>query len=157
MYTARDIMVKNFHTLRPTDAIPHAIAMFRQAGEEEGRRIFGMMVTDDDGRLIGMVSMYDILLFMRPKHVHVWGTMEDIDTTELLETICERARPVLVADIMTDDVVSVAPDAHIMLILDIMIKKHIRRIPVLDGDRIEGIVYISDLFHYLADCLASDA
>jgi CBS domain-containing protein len=41
-----------------------------------------------------------------------------------------------------------------MMILDIMIKKHIRRVPVIDGDKIEGIVYISDLFYYFARKLA---
>jgi CBS domain-containing protein len=38
-----------------------------------------------------------------------------------------------------------------MVIADIMIKKHIRRLPVVDDQEVVGIVYISDLFHHLLD------
>ena len=33
---------------------------------------------------------------------------------------------------------------------DIMIKKHIRRLPVLEDQKIFGIVYLSDLFYHLS-------
>ncbi len=39
-----------------------------------------MMVTDAEDRLLGMLSMYDILLLIRPKHIQVWGMMEDVDS-----------------------------------------------------------------------------
>ena len=38
-----------------------------------------------------------------------------------------------------------------MVIADIMIKKHIRRLPVVDGPEIVGIVYVSDVFHHLLE------
>jgi CBS domain-containing protein len=154
MLTARDIMVKTFHTLNPKLSIEEAAKLFKKASEQEQRRIFGMIVTDQSGQLIGMMSMYDILLFIRPKHVQVWGMMEDINITGLMEDICAGAKSVLVEDIMTSDVVTVGPDASIMFILDIMITKHIRRIPVLENGKVEGIVYISDLFFRLIDELA---
>ncbi len=155
MFAAKDIMTRNFHTLRPDLSIAEAAECFRKAGEAEQRRIFGMMVTDSDGRLVGMMSMYDILLFIRPKHVHIWGMMDDIDISGLLDSVCGRAKQIRVEDIMTTDVVTVSPETDIMLILDIMIKKHIRRLPVIDDGKIQGVVYISDLFFYLVDKLAS--
>lgn len=154
MLTARDVMTRTFHTLRPDCTIALAAKAFAKAAEEEQRRIFGMMVTDARGRLVGMMSMYDILLFIRPKHIHVWGMMEDIDISGLMEDACARAKSILVSDVMTTDVITVSPDTAVMMILDLMIKKHIRRVPVVDGDRIEGMVYISDLFDRLVDMLA---
>jgi CBS domain-containing protein len=147
-------MNTRFHTLRPGISIAEAVTFFQKAGEVEKRRTFGMMVTDEAQHLVGMISMYDILLFIRPKHIHVWGTMEDLDVSGLTENVCASAKSVLVEDIMTTDIVTVSPNTHIMMILDIMIKKHIRRVPVIDGDKIEGIVYISDLFYYFARKLA---
>jgi CBS domain-containing protein len=38
-----------------------------------------------------------------------------------------------------------------MHVLDIMIKKHIRRLPVVSEEGIEGMVYLSDLFYFLVD------
>ena len=58
------------------------------------------------------------------------------------------------SDIMTKNVVTVTPDTAVMVILDVMIKKHIRRVPVVSGEKIEGMVYISDLFHRLVEMLA---
>ena len=150
---ARDVMDTQFHTLSPQHTVAEAVRLFQEAGRKEKKRIFGMMVTDEEGRLQGMLSMYDILLFIRPKHVHIWGEMEDIDLEGLLENIFKKAAAILVGDIMTTDVVTIGPDAHVMMILDLMIKKHIRRLPVLDGDRILGMVYISDLFAYFFEDL----
>ena len=151
MATAREVMIEHFHTLQPESSIAEAVKQFKVATEEEQRRVFGMLVTDEGGHLIGMVSMYDILLFIRPKHVHIWGMMDDIDTSGLLEDVCEKVKSVRVDDIMTTDIITVTPDTHIMVVLDIMIKKHVRRIPVVDGENILGIVYISDLFNFLAE------
>jgi CBS domain-containing protein len=81
--------------------------------------------------------------------------MDDIDISGLLDSVCGRAKQIRVEDIMTTDVVTVSPETDIMLILDIMIKKHIRRLPVIDDGKIQGVVYISDLFFYLVDKLAS--
>jgi CBS domain-containing protein len=153
--TAKDIMYTEFNTLRPDIPISEAVRMFRKASEKEQKKVFGMMVTDDAGRLIGMISMYDILLFIRPKHIHIWGMMEDIDIEGLVDNACKKAQSILVGDIMTTDVITVKPETHLMMILDIMIKKHVRRIPVLDGDKAIGIVYISDLFHHLLERLDS--
>jgi CBS domain-containing protein len=152
---AKDVMYTEFNTLRPDIHISEAVRMFRKASEKEQKKVFGMMVTDDTGRLIGMISMYDILLFIRPKHIHIWGMMEDIDIEGLVDNACKKAQSILVGDIMTTDVITVKPETHLMMILDIMIKKHVRRIPVLDEDKAIGIVYISDLFYHLLERLDS--
>jgi CBS domain-containing protein len=149
--TAKDVMTPRFHTLAPEMPISEAVKRFKQATEAEGRKIFGMLVTDGSGRMLGMLSMYDILLFIQPKHVHVWGTMDDVDIVGLVDDACDRAGTILVGDIMTTDVISITPETHLLAVLDIMIKKHIRRIPVVRDDKIEGIVYISDLFYHLVD------
>ncbi|RTZ96360.1 MAG: signal transduction protein [Deltaproteobacteria bacterium] len=153
--TARDVMTTRLHTLKSDQTVADAVRIFRKASEEEGRKVFGMTVTDESNRLIGMLSMYDILLFIRPKHIHVWGTMDDIDISGLVENACDRTRTILVGDIMSTDLISVTPDTHLMILLDLMINKHVRRIPVLENDNILGIVYISDLFYNLLDKLSA--
>jgi len=144
--TARDIMNSTFFTLTPQTPINFAIKKFLQCSRTEERRVFGFMVVDADNRLVGMLSMYDILLFIRPKHIHIWGMMDDIDLNGIMERFCEKAKSILVGDIMSTDVVTISPQTHLMMIIDLMIKKHIRRLPVVEEGRILGIVYLSDLF-----------
>lgn len=154
--TARDIMTTRFHTLTPETPVNEAVKLFKQANQEEGRKIFGMMVTDNDGHLIGMISMYDILIYMRPKHIHIWGVMDDIDVAGIIDVACEKTKSILVGDIMTPDVITITPQTHIFMIMDIMIKKHIRRLPVIEDGKIMGIVYISNLFYDLLERFADE-
>ncbi|MDR3628847.1 MAG: CBS domain-containing protein [Desulfocapsaceae bacterium] len=150
---ARDIMRRSFQTLHEEMSIMEAVNAFKSSGATEERMIFGMMVTDRNDRLVGMLSLYDILLFILPKYAHIWGAIEDLDISRMITSSCEQARNIRVADIMTSEVISVGPDANLILLLDIMIKKHVRRIPVIEEERIQGIVYLSDIFNHIADRL----
>jgi len=145
--TARDIMSTNFHTISPDIPVSKAVTTFKDASQQEQRKIFGMMVLDDNSQLVGMLSMYDILLYLRPKHIHIWGMMEDIDVAGLVDGACSKMAKILVGDIMSPDIITITPETHKFMILDIMIKKHIRRLPVVDNGSLLGIVYISDLFY----------
>jgi CBS domain-containing protein len=147
--SARQVMSAIRHTLKPEDTIADAVHCFRQAGREEGKPVFGLLVTDESQRLAGMLSMYDILLFIRPKHIGIWGEMQDLQMEGLYDNLLQRARAVQVGDLMSRDVVSISPDTHILVIIDIMLKRHIRRLPVLEGEKILGMVYLSEVFNHV--------
>ncbi len=153
--TAREVMDTRFFTLRPEIPIGEAVHLFKQAGQELGQTVFGLMVTDAGGHLVGMLSMYDIFLLLRPKHIHIWGEMEDLEVSGILEAACQRAKGVLVGDIMTTEVITITPDTHLLHVIDIMIKKHVRRLPVIENGAIVGIVYLSRVFNHLLERLAS--
>ncbi len=152
-FTARDIMVRQFPTVHPDMSLVEALKVFDEAGREQKRPIFGIIVTNAEGRLIGMLSMYDILLLVRPKHIHIWGEMRDVPVEGFVDETCRRAKSIRVGDIMTTEVVTISPDAHILMIVDLMIKKHIRRLPVLENETVLGMVYISNVFSFLKDRL----
>ncbi len=147
--TAREVMETKFYTVRPDMTIATAMAVFQQAAAATGRPVFGLLVLDYLDQLVGMLSMYDILLLLRPKHIHIWGEMADLDLTGIIVTACQRAGRMLVSDIMTTNLVTITPETHLLHIIDIMIKKHIRRLPVLEDGKVIGIVYLSRVFQHL--------
>src|SRR4030042_1948858 len=151
--TARHVMQTRFYTLRPDTLISAAVQVFQQASQEQ-QTVLGRMVTDESGRLVGMLSMYDIFLLLRPKHIHIWGEMEDLEVGGILEAACRRAKSMRVGDIMTTEVITITPDTHLLLVIDIMIKKHVRRLPVLQDGKLLGIVYLSGVFNHLLELLA---
>jgi CBS domain-containing protein len=153
-FTARDVMDDCFQTLRPEMSIAEAVRIFRRAGRVSGQKVFGIMVTDASRALVGMLSIYDIFLLLRPKHIPLSGEMEDLNVSGLLESACQRAQTVLVGDIMTTEVITITPETHLALIIDIMIQKHVRRLPVLESGKIVGIVYISRVFDHLLERLS---
>jgi CBS domain-containing protein len=148
---AQDVMTTRFHCLNQSDTVASAVKAFKEAGAAEGRRVFGMMVTDAADHLVGMLSMYDILVFIQPKHVHIWGEMDDMDPGPLFDALLDRVKHVRVADIMTTEVTTVKPDTHLLVIVDMMINRHIRRIPVVADGEIVGMVYRSEVFFSLLD------
>jgi len=150
MITARHIMSTEFHSLQPGTTIADAAKEFKYASEKEGRRVFGMMVIENE-KLVGILSMYDLLLFLQPKHVHIWGEMSDLDISGLFENISAKTKDIRVSDIMSTEVVTVEESSNVFTVLEIMNRKHIRRVPVVDNNRVLGIVYISDLFFHLVD------
>jgi len=152
---AKDFMDTQFHVLHPQQTIAKAVSTFEEASAHEKKKIFGMMVTDTDDRLVGMLSMYDILNFVQPKHVAIFGEMEDLDPAQIYRDRLHTIRSILVDDIMTTEVVTVQPDTHLMVIAEIMIKKHIRRLPVVENKAVVGIVYVSEVFNQLMTLFSS--
>jgi CBS domain-containing protein len=146
-------MSTNFHSLHPETPVSEALKLFKTASEKEGRKVFGMMVIDDRLKLVGILSMYDILLFIQPKHVQIWGEMSDIDVSGLYGTISRKSNDLQVGDIMTTEVITIDGDAHLFTVLELMNRKHIRRLPVTEDNTVLGIVYISDLFFHLVEQL----
>lgn len=149
--TARDVMETCYWTVRPDMTISEALQIFQEATRKTGRQVFGLMVLDYREQLVGMLSMYDILLLIRPKHIHIWGTMADLDLSGIIDTACRRAGKMLVSDIMTTDLITISPETHLLYVIDIMIKKHVRRLPVLQDGQVVGIVYLSRVFQHLLD------
>lgn len=154
---ARDFMDTRFHTLQPQQNIADAVAAFQRASESENKKTFGMMVTDEQDRLVGMLSMYDVMNYVQPKHVAIFGEMDDLDPAQAYGNRLKSIRSILVDDIMTTDVVTVSPNTHLMVIAEIMIKKHIRRLPVVSDGTVVGIVYVSDVFYRLMTLFSADA
>jgi CBS domain-containing protein len=147
--TAREVMDTGYATLSPLMTIGEAFRVFQQAGEEHRQTVFGLVVTDAEGQLLGMLSLYDILLLLRPKHIHIWGEIKDVEVTGILDEALRRARSMLVSDIMTTDLITITPDLHLLRIIDIMIKKHVRRLPVIEAGKMVGMVYLSRVFQHL--------
>lgn len=153
---AKTVMDTKFHFLHPWQSITHAVQAFRAAGMVENKKIFGMMVVDADDQLVGMVSMYDILLFIRPKHIRILGEMEDIAPDQIFEGIKSRISKIRVEDLMSTELVTIGPETHLLMAMDIMVQKHIRRLPVVDKGKLVGIVYRSDLFNHFMEQFVRD-
>ena len=154
---ARDFMDTRFHTLNPQQSIAEAVAAFKAATQKERRKIFGMMVTDEQDRLVGMLSMYDVLNYVQPKHASIIGEMDDIDPAEVYRSRLATIGSIRVDDIMTTEVVTIKPETHLMVIAESMIKRHIRRLPVVEDSTVVGIVYVSDVFYRMMDLFPADS
>lgn len=146
---ARDIVVKDYETISPEASVKEAAKLiFNGKVRTTGYKPFGVMVVDDTGRLLGMVSMFDILYHLRPPFLNYEVGSFSIWKGEI-EVYVDHFKDLRVEQIMSTPVITVAPDDDLMIVIDLMIKKKYRRIPVVDNGKIVGIVYLSDVFYHL--------
>lgn len=148
--TAKDLMTTPSAMLTPELYLPKAFEAFQKAFALEGE-VFGLMVVDEKEHLVGVLSMYDIFLLFLPKNIQIWWAMEEIDLEVLTDKLYQKVKSVKVADVMTENPVSITPETPLLPILDIIVKKQIRRIPVVEGDTIVGLVYACNVFYHLID------
>ncbi len=146
---AKDIVVNDYETISPEASVKEAAKLiFNGKVRTTGYKPFGVMVVDDTGRLLGMVSMFDILYHLRPSFLNYEVGSFSIWKGEI-EVYVDHFKDLRVEQIMSTPVITVAPDDDLMIVIDLMIKKKYRRIPVVDNGKIVGIVYLSDVFYHL--------
>ena len=116
-------------------------------------RISGVPVVSEEGDLVGIVSEKDVVAHQ------VAGLEPDFVDPDLYELISskylghdELARGqsrMYVEEIMNRTVVTVAPDTDIAEAAHILLKEGRRRLPVVDGGKVVGIVSALDLLRAL--------
>ncbi len=108
----------NVFTIRPE----HSVA--EMATLVSNKRIGAVVVCDDKGRILGMVSERDIV-----RAIAVYG---------------KGALEMPIRNIMTSPVVTCSPTETVKKILEVMTERRIRHLPVVEKDHLVGIVSIGD-------------
>ena len=118
-------------------------------------RISAVPVCDADGRLLGIVSEGDLMRpfgeansLRREWWLDLLAEGSNLDT-EFLIYICEDRRPI--RSLMTTGVHSVSEDTPLAEAADLMLRRRVRRLPVLRGAKVIGIVSRADLVRTFLD------
>jgi CBS domain-containing protein len=109
---------KNIWTIEPGATVYDAIS-------EMANKQIGALVVSEDKKVIGII------------------TERDYARKVILQD--KSSKDTLVREIMTERVIYVKPDQKIDDCMALMTKKHIRHLPVLDGDRLVGMISIGDV------------
>jgi len=142
---AKDVMTKQVASVGP-DASVQEIARLLL-----GRRISAVPVVDDRGRVIGMVSEGDLM--RRPESQTESRSSWWLD---LLGGPEERAREYLKShgltarDVMTRKVITADENSPLETIATLLERNRIKRVPVLRGGKLVGIVSRANLLRGLA-------
>lgn len=110
------------------------------------RRVSGLPVTDAHGKLVGIVSEGDFLRrgeLGTEKHRPRW--IELLISPGKLADEYTGAHALSVGEIMTTDLHTVTPDMALTDAVQMMEKRHIKRLPVIKDDRLVGIISRADL------------
>ena len=150
---AENVMTSGTATVRSDAPLGEAIALM------VGRRVSGLPVLDGDGRLVGILTEGDLLrrvetnteLPHRAKWLDILRGPGD-SAGRYVRTHSRR-----VEDLMTRNVATVRQDASLEDVVTLMEKRHVKRVPVVKGDRVVGIVSRADLVRTLGRLLEQPA
>ena len=99
-------------------------------------------------------TVYDALALMAKKEI---GALVVVEKKKMVGIISERdyarkvilkgksSKETLVREIMTSDVIHASPDQRVGKCLSLMMKKRIRHMPVLEKDRLVGLLTIEEI------------
>jgi len=121
MTTVRDILDRKgrqVFSVTPGDSVYHALELMSD------RHIGALMVVEDD-QLVGVVSERDYA-----RKIALKG---------------RASRDTRVSDIMTKSVFCIRPGARIEDCMALMTEKSVRHLPVMDDDRLDGVISIGDV------------
>lgn len=130
-FTVRDWMTTNPVTITPKTSLSEAHRLMKQ---KKVRRL----PVIEDGRLIGIVALSDVLE-AEPSGA---TTLSIYELNYLLAEL-------KVDKLMKRNVITVAPDASIRDAANIMLTHKIGGLPVVEGERLVGIITESDIFRMI--------
>jgi CBS domain-containing protein len=142
---AKDIMTTKVITIAPNLRVEQIAQLLMSCN------ISGVPVVDAEDRLIGLVSEGDLV--RRPesgteRHRSWWLNLlvgPEGRAREFIKTHGRRA-----GDVMTREVVTVTADTPVGEIAEILERRRIKRVPVVEDGKIVGIVSRANLLHGLA-------
>jgi CBS domain-containing protein len=154
---AKDLMVPVYDYLRPDSNLKEAVNLLRTAVRgEEKFGVMGLPVLDSNGKLVGMLSMTDILKAVYPSYMSMMN-LGGFTWDGMLENLARQAGNKKVTDIMTSPVITVREDDSLMECMDLILKKRVRRMPVLaKAGKVVGMLYMRDIFFAITKAMLEE-
>ena len=139
-----DVMTRNVLSVSPDATVDEAARMMLERG------ISGLFVVDAKGELAGIVTEGDLLRrdeLGTERHRPWWLRMIVSPGRQAADFTRTHGRRV--SDVMTEAVISVATDATLEDVVEIMEENRIKRVAVVARKRVVGVVSRSDLLRAL--------
>lgn len=131
---AKDILNKkgrNIRAIRESEPVSTAVGLL------SGYNIGALVVFNDEGEMTGILSERDIV-----RSLANFGA----------ETLAKN-----VGAVMSQQVQTCLAKAHMLDLMQQMTRRRIRHLPVVDGDRLLGIVSIGDVMKHRMEEMATEA
>lgn len=147
MLKVKDIMTKEIITVSPQTEITSAAKILLE------KRINGLPVIDDSGKLVGILCQSDLVAQQKSIPIPSVYTLLDsfIPLTSLkrIDKEVKKIAALKVEQAMTPHPVTVGPETDIEDVARLMVDKKYHTLPVVEGDEIVGIVGKEDVLKTL--------
>jgi CBS domain-containing protein len=137
-----DVMETDWPTLGPESTVEEAIKLFAE------ERISGAPVVED-GRLVGIITEGDLIFqdadVKAPGFLDILGGVVPLGDTDEYRREVLKSAGVTVGEVMTNDPVTVTPEATLAETATIMAERRKKILPVVEGGQLIGVITRMDI------------
>jgi len=143
MLKVKDIMTKDVVTVTRETTVLELARIFAE------KHISSLPVLDDAGRLAGIVTETDLVEQDKSLHIPTVISIFDwviyLESDKKFEKELKKMTGRKVGDIYSVDVLTVSPEDSVAMVADVMSSRKVNALPVVEADKIVGIVARIDL------------
>jgi len=143
----KDIMTKDVITVSPEMSVHKLAGLFIK------KNISGAPVVDGNGKLIGIVLEEGVIFQDKKVHLPTFISLSvgflALGTKRFDEEI-KKITASTVSDIMEKDLTTASADTEIEDVATMMIEKEAYYLPVVDGDKLVGVITKKDIVRAIA-------
>ena len=146
----RPAMTPDTPTVAPDTSVEEVVRVMRE------HELPGLPVVDGDGRLVGIVTESDLVLaddegdLHIPHYFELFGGMVFLEPLRRFESRLKKAAAATAGDMMTADPLTVQADDPVRKAARLIADSGHNRLPVVEGDRLVGVVTRVDVLGALA-------
>ena len=144
---AKELMTKDVITVAPKTTIKELAEII------VNKNISGVPVVDADGMVIGLVSEGDLVRKevapKAPDILSILGAIVYYDGVQEYREAFRKVAATTAEEIMTEKVIAVQADDDVSKVGQLMMDHHIKRVPVLKGTKLVGIISRRDMVKML--------
>ncbi|MEW6417676.1 MAG: CBS domain-containing protein [Nitrospirota bacterium] len=136
------IMTKEVHIIEPTQTLKECAEVMNK------KRANGLVVVDD-GKVVGVITKADIFKAILPRYPDIVEDERHMTDLEYIEERAHKLYEVKVKEIMGTPPITVSSDAPVVRAGSQMILRRVKQLPVLDKNKLAGIITLTDIITYL--------
>jgi CBS domain-containing protein len=148
MLKASQIMTRQFLTISPDMSVEELARLLLR------KDVTGAIVADKKGKLLGVVTEGDLIAKEKNLHLPTLVSLFDsviyLETSEHFKAELHKMVAKRVEDIYTKDPVTINKNTGLSEIATLMSEKKIHFLPVLEEERVEGVVGRREILQALA-------
>jgi CBS domain-containing protein len=147
--TVRDIMEGNVPVVYPEDPIEKVVQVLRD------HELPGVPVVNEGGRCVGIITEADLIMageeddLHLPHYIELFGGIVFLESTKKFEERLRKALGSIASDVMTEDPITISPDATVAEAARAIARHKHNRLPVVEHGRLVGVVTRIDVLDAL--------
>jgi CBS domain-containing protein len=152
------LMIPIQEFLKPDQTLKEAVNLLRSARRDEERQgVKGLPVLDANKKLVGILSMRDILKAVYPSYMSMMN-LGNFTWDGMVESLAKKAEAERVMTHMSRELWTVQEHDSLMECVDMMIKHNVMRLPVLDhSGKVVGMIYERDVFNVITAAMLEES